>query len=80
MRVISLVDENALHMEEEYIQTPDINTAAAGQYAREFNHEGARYKVVFQNRVNPIGLERYKNVINENILFTPKFQVNLLRY
>ncbi|CAG8635489.1 17380_t:CDS:2 [Acaulospora colombiana] len=36
--------------------TPDINIAA--QYAKEFTHDGERYKMVFQNRVNPENLVR----------------------
>ncbi|CAG8542342.1 17055_t:CDS:2 [Acaulospora colombiana] len=31
--------------------TPDVNLAA--NYAETFTHEGAQYKIVFQNRVNP---------------------------
>ncbi|CAG8606265.1 6515_t:CDS:2 [Funneliformis caledonium] len=36
--------------------TPDIDVASA--YATQFTHEGDRYQVVFQNRVNPNNLVR----------------------
>lgn len=36
--------------------TPDIDVAYL--YATEFTHEGSNYKIVFQNRVNPNGLNR----------------------
>ncbi|RGB29903.1 hypothetical protein C1646_766019 [Rhizophagus diaphanus] len=36
--------------------TPDIDVAYL--YATKFTHEGSNYKIVFQNRVNPNGLNR----------------------
>lgn len=35
--------------------TPSIEVAA--RYAKEFEHKGKTYKIVFQNRVSPAGLK-----------------------
>ncbi|GBB96653.1 hypothetical protein RclHR1_02800003 [Rhizophagus clarus] len=39
--------------------SPDINIAEG--FAKQFDHNNVRYKVVFQNRVNPVGLQKYIN-------------------
>lgn len=39
--------------------SPDLDTAAS--FAQGFTHEGKKYKVVFQNRVNPRSLRKLKN-------------------
>lgn len=39
--------------------TPDVNVAL--KYATRFAHEGNNYAVLFQNRVNPVNLERITN-------------------
>ncbi|RGB22826.1 hypothetical protein C1646_775458 [Rhizophagus diaphanus] len=36
--------------------TPDIDVAS--EYAAKFTHEGDRYQIVFQNRINPTNLVR----------------------
>ncbi|RIA94166.1 hypothetical protein C1645_760742, partial [Glomus cerebriforme] len=40
--------------------TPEITIAE--RYATECNHNGSRYKFVFQNRVNPVNLKKINNV------------------
>lgn len=42
--------------------TPDIRIAE--RYATEFEHEGKKYLIVLQNRVNPITLKKMKNADN----------------
>ena len=39
--------------------TPEVSIAE--QFATVFYYGGIRYKVVFQNRVNPVGLKKYRN-------------------
>ncbi|CAI2163135.1 591_t:CDS:2 [Funneliformis geosporum] len=42
--------------------SPKIEVAE-DPYAVEFDHSGAKYKIVFQNRVNPAGLVKHNHVI-----------------
>ncbi|RGB38748.1 hypothetical protein C1646_691669 [Rhizophagus diaphanus] len=47
--------------------SPEISVAEG--YAQEFVHNNVRYKLVFQNRVNPVGLQKH---VNDTYWVTPK--------